>query len=81
MPMIPMEPAKEVSMVRPFLVNKLFSDSMNEVPKDMEGLRTFFGASAISLASAACNAKYSSWDSGSESDSSLPSSIRIMRVE
>ncbi len=41
MPMMPMEPAKEIRAVRPFLVNRFFRESIKEVPKDMVG---FLGA-------------------------------------
>ena len=42
MPMMPMEPAKEVSRVRLFLLIRFFSDSPKDVAQDMEGLRSFF---------------------------------------
>ena len=37
MPMMPMDPAKEVRMVRPFLVIRLLRDREKAVKKDMEG--------------------------------------------
>ena len=41
MPMMPMDPAKAVRVVRPFLVNWFLRDSPNEVAMDMVGLRIF----------------------------------------
>ena len=37
MPMMPMDPAKAVSTVRPILVRRLVSDRDRAVRKDMEG--------------------------------------------
>lgn len=50
---MPMLPAKEVSMVLPFLVNRFFSDREKDVPKDMDGFFSFLPAviSALSAAS------------------------------
>ena len=49
MPMMPMEPAKAVSNVLPFLVRRLLKLSAREVRKDMEILRCFFALTATSL--------------------------------
>ena len=80
MPMMPMLPAKEVSMVLPFLVNRFFRDRENEVPKDIEGFFSFLPLSFSALS--ACNSRwYSSSVSGLESSVSLPSRTRMMREE
>ena len=75
-----MLPAKEVSMVLPFLVNRFFRDNENEVPKDIEGFFSFFPFSLSALS--ACNSCwYSSSVIGLESSVSLPSNTRMIREE
>ena len=46
MPMMPMDPAKLVSRVRPFLVMRLFSDREKAVRKLMEGFFCRFSSGA-----------------------------------
>ncbi len=48
MPMMPMEPAKAVMMVRPFLVIRLFADSASAVGKLIEVLRMGLREACIS---------------------------------
>ena len=82
MPMMPMDPAKAVRVVRPFLVNRFLRDSPKEVSRDMEGLRIFLPrVASSSAASAARSASSSAGDRGFESLVSSPSSTRMMREE
>ena len=48
MPMMPMEPAKAVMMVRPFFVMRLLKDSDSAVRNPIEVRRTGFSESFIS---------------------------------
>ena len=70
MPMMPMLPAKAVSMVRPFFVIRLLSERLRAVRKDMLGrfLPSFERWTAF-------EPSY-----GSESPTISPSSRRTMRV-
>ena len=82
MPMMPMDPAKAVRVVRPFLVKRFFSDRPKEVASDMEGLRSFLPRRASSsAASAARSASSSAGERGFESWVICPSSTRMMREE
>ena len=72
MPMMPIEPAKAVRSVRPFLVIRLFSESDSAVPKDIE---VFSPEVSCTTAGTEAGSK------GSVSERSLPSCIRTMRVE
>ena len=82
MPMMPMDPAKAVSRVRPFLVNRFFRERPKDVAKDMEGLRIFFPRPASSsAASAARSASSSSGVRGLESLMTSPSSTWVIREE
>ena len=77
-----MLPAKDVSIVLPFLVSRFFSERENAVPKDIEGFFTFLPlACSICALSASCSALYSSSVSGLESPVISPSRILIMREE
>ena len=89
MPIIPMLPANEVRIVRPFLVKRFLSDSENEVASDIDG---FFAslrrselllasASASRFASVASSSDSSASLSGAESPVILPSRMLIIRVE
>ena len=71
MPIMPIEPAKEVRIVRPFLVIRLLSDSDSAVPNDIEVFSLETAAGAIS----------SPGSNGSVSLRICPSCIRTIRVE
>ena len=76
MPMMPIEPAKAVMMVRPFFVMRLFAESDSAVRKLMdERLR----GAAEALARATSSAS-SSEPMGRESSTMRPSLMRTMRV-
>ena len=78
--MMPMEPEKLVSSVRPFFVIRFFSDSPKEVFRDMEGFLRFVLSRCLSRSSSASRSR-SSAPRGMESSVTRPSSIRMMRVE
>ena len=60
MPMMPMEPAKAVSVVRPFLVNRFLSESIKAVKNDIEGFLGSFLVEGFSSFSVVKIAKDSS---------------------
>ena len=64
MPIIPIEPAKDVSIVLPFFVKRFFSDSPNDVPRESDG---FFMLSETPTASFLPSSSSLS-ESGAESD-------------
>ena len=70
MPMMPMEPAKAVMAVRPFLVMRLLNERPRAVRKPMDVLRR--GRDGVAAASLA--------GTGSESDTTWPSATSTMRV-
>ena len=76
MPMMPIEPAKAVMKVRPFLVMRLLAERESAVSSPIE--ECFLGASAP-LARATSSAS-SSEPMGRESSTMRPSLMRTMRV-
>ena len=80
--MMPIDPAKEVRIVLPFLVKRLRRESLKAVKKDIEDFLVL-RASPDTCASSSVSAAWpsSSAESGIESERSLPSSIRMIRVE
>ena len=70
--MMPMEPAKLVRIVRPFLVIRLLREREKAVAKDMEGFFSLFPAVTAGLWAAASK--------GLLSLTTFPSSRRMVRV-
>ena len=77
--MMPMDPAKAVSVVRPFLVNRFRRDRPKAVHTDMEGrlVLTFFCSSASWMRSPTSSSALR----GRVSPVISPSSTRMMRLE
>ena len=79
-PIIPMLPANEVSKVRRNLVNKLRSDNINDMAKDMDGFFLPFSFSFFAVAS--LRHSFASFaESGLVSPTISPSSMLIILVE
>ena len=79
-PIIPILPANEVKMVRPFLVKRFFRERPKDVQRDIDGFFSlFFDKSCFVYF--IFSAVISSSVSGAESSLMTPSSIRIIRVE
>ena len=75
---MPMEPAKEVSIVLAFFVSRLFTERESAVQNDMDG---FFFLPLFLFGCAAAQRAASSSVYGSESSVISPSSRRIILVE
>ena len=76
---MPIEPAKLVRMVLPFLVNRFFRDSPKAVLRFMEGI--FLSAPDGVFRESASSARISESVSGMESEVLFPSSMRMILVE